>query len=235
MARLRSSLAIALAALLLVACQSAPVRDPDFAAVRPATLSTRYATPGAIDQAGYNLVLFQDMRARRVGDVLTIVLNEATDASKSAETTTSKTASNSVTNPTVLGSTVQFDVPRAFPLASTTNNNLGTSLSSDHDFSGSGESTQSNSLTGQITVSVAEVLPNGNLVVQGEKLLTLNQGNEHIRISGIVRPADIGADNTVPSARVADARIVYAGEGAVSDSNVVGWLSRFFMSMVFPF
>lgn len=190
---------------------------------------------GAIYQPGDEFFLFEDVVARRPGDTLTIRLVEKTDASKKAETMVDKSNETSIGNPTLLGSPVQFGVPNWFPLANTTNNSLEASLSSSTDFEGTGKSTQSNSLSGEITVTVAEVLANGNLVVRGEKLLTLNQGHEHLRFSGIVRPADIAADNSVLSTKVADAQIVYAGQGAVADANAMGWLSRFFVSIFFPF
>ena len=93
----------------------------------------------------------------------------------------------------------------------------------------------SNSLNGNITVTVHQVLPNGVLIVRGEKWLTLNQGDEYIQVSGMVRPQDIGPDNTVESTKLADARISYSGTGAVHDTNVMGWLSRFFVSALMPF
>ncbi len=219
----------------LVGCQSAPTRDPAFAVIRPSAMPPLESRNGAIFQAGYSAPLFEDQRARLVGDMLTIILNESTDASKTAETDFTKTNTTTISNPTILGSTPQFDLPGALPLTSTRNNNLGTSLGSNHAFDGEAESVQSNSLTGEITVTVAEVLPNGNLVVQGEKILTLNQGHEHIRFSGIVRAADIDANNSVASPRVANARIIYAGEGAIADSNAVGWLAKFFVGALLPF
>lgn len=227
-------LTVALAVVALAGCNSTPTRDPEFAAVRPALVRGPDPTPGAIYQPGTGLVLFSDDRARRVGDLLTIALVEQTDAKKSAETSTSKSSSATIANPTLLGSTPSFGLPSLVPLASTRDNTLETSISAERSFDGTGESTQSNALSGEITVTVAEVLPNGNLVVQGEKLMTLNQGHEHVRFSGIVRPRDIDANNTVASTRVANARIVYAGEGAVQSSNVVGWLGRFFSSVIFP-
>ncbi|OQX43449.1 MAG: flagellar basal body L-ring protein, partial [Candidatus Sedimenticola endophacoides] len=178
---------------------------------------------------------FEDLRARRVGDMLTVKLAEATDATKNAATNLSKSNSNSVTNPTLLGSTPQFNTPSVLPLASNTDNTLATSLESSHSFAGSGDSTQSNELTGDITVTVVEVLPNGYLMVRGEKRIGINQGNEYVRVAGIVRPADIDSTNTVLSTRIADPTLVYVGDGAVADSNVVGWLSRFFVSVLFPF
>lgn len=226
-----------LAAGVLAGCQSAPVHDPAFAPTYPSPPPQNAATPGAIYQASWNMPLFTDTRAHQVGDILTIVLQEQTQASKSAETKTSKDTSTNITNPTILGKQVNFGLPGALPLSSTSNANLGTSLSSTHSFDGSGTSTQSNALTGEISVTVAQVLPNGNLVVQGEKLLTLNQGSEHIRIKGIVRPEDISADNTVPSTKVANAEIAYAGQGdgPIGAANAIGWLAKFFMSAFMPF
>jgi flagellar L-ring protein precursor FlgH len=107
--------------------------------------------------------------------------------------------------------------------------------SSTTAFAGEGTSDMSNSLSGSITVSVHEVLPNGVLLVRGEKWLTLNQGDEYIRLSGLVRPQDIGADNTLSSNKLADARIAYSGTGSVTDTNVMGWVSKFFISALMPF
>ena len=123
-------------------------------------------------------------------------------------------------NPTVLGYPVTRD---GVPIFSG-------NLSGDQAFSGEGWSTQSNRLDGSVTVTVVEQLPNGNLFVQGEKWLTLNQGKEFVRVSGIVRPVDILADNSVSSEKVANARIEYAGKGALADANRMGWLARFFNS-----
>ncbi|MCP4040355.1 MAG: flagellar biosynthesis protein FlgH, partial [Gammaproteobacteria bacterium] len=189
----------------------------------------------------------RDIRAHRVGDILTIKLVESTTATKTAETTVEQETDFSVTNPTLFGATPSMLAPKLLTdgplplgnyLPSPTSDNrytMGTSLASGKDFDGSGDSNQSNSLTGEITVSVAQVLPNGNLVVQGEKIFTLNRGHEHIRISGIVRPTDIDSDNTVVSTRVANATIVYSGEGEVADASKLGWLARFFVSAFWPF
>lgn len=112
---------------------------------------------------------------------------------------------------------------------------LGTTLKAGREFGGQGDSSQSNRLTGFITVTVIERLPNGNLVVAGEKQLTLNQGDETVRVSGVVRPSDISTNNVVPSFKVADAEITYGGKGFVADSNKMGWLARFFNSGWAPF
>jgi len=219
----------------LAACQSLPERDPAYAAVRPVALPPVHAGNGSIYQAGHDIRLFEDSRARRVGDLLTINLVETTSASKQSATELSKSTDTSVANPTILGTTPQFNTPGILPLASNQNNNLGFGLSSNNDFSGDSSSSQSNSLTGSITVTVAEVLPNGYMVVRGEKVTSLNQGHEYVRISGIVRPADIRPDNTVPSTQIADAQITYTGSGSTADTNKIGWLARFFISSLFPF
>lgn len=232
----RAALALVLAATLLGGCTGAPKRDPDFAATLPVAMprpEPQYA--GAIYQAGYNVVLFEDLRARRPGDLLTIRLQESTIASKDTEATVSRSNSTSVSEPTLLGTSAQFDLPNVVPLANQKNLGLATELESSSEFSGGGDASQSNSLSGEITVTVAEVLPNGNLLVRGEKRLNLTEGNEYVKISGIVRPNDIGADNSVPSSRVADATIVYAGDGQSDAATKIGWLARFFASAFFPF
>ncbi len=233
---LRTALLIA-AAALASACASFPGSRP---APYPAAMDLPDTRPppqdnGAIYQAHYSTDLFSDTKAHRVGDLLTIVLEEKTQASKSASTTAKKKDSVSITNPVLFGSPVQFNAPGILPLASNRSNGLGNSLDSSQDFGGSGDTSQSNSLTGNITVVVTRVLSNGTLVVQGSKHLTLNQGDEVIHIRGLVRPEDIQQDNTVVSTRVGDAQISYSGTGVVADASRMGWLSRFFMSVFWPF
>lgn len=225
-----------MALVFLVGCQSAPVRDPEFAAVRPPLHSHKNMFSGSIYQAGYDVRLFEDIKARRVGDILTVQLVESTDASKSAATKATKDSTTTVTNPTILGTSPQFGLPGFVPLQNTDNLSLQTNLSAEREFDGSGESSQKNALSGNITVTVVEVLPNGNLIVRGEKRVTLNNGNEYIRLSGIVRPVDIGQNNSVASTKIADATIVYTGDGGpVSGANIAGFLAKFFISALFPF
>jgi flagellar L-ring protein precursor FlgH len=172
-----------------------------------------------------NLELFNDPRAHRVGDILTINLVEAMQASKTSETTTSKTDKNTLNAPEVLGHTLSVKG----------GNTADTNLNSANSFDGAGSSTQSNQLTGEFTVTVSQRLSNGNLLVRGEKWLTINQGQELIRLSGIVRPEDIEQDNSVDSTRVADARITYTGRGVLNSANQQGWLARFFNSKWMPY
>jgi flagellar L-ring protein FlgH len=222
--------------IIMTGCMSnGAKRDPEYAAVRPIAVPKEVTTSGAIFDANNNLVLFEDYRARRVGDILTVRLEEQTDAEKETETIIKKQNSNSVTNPTLFGTTPEFDLPSFLPLASTDDNNLAFSLGSTSDFKGQGDSDQSNKLSGDISVSVVEVLANGNLVIRGEKVITINQGNEYIRISGMVSPRDIDHDNAVSSKRVADAQIAYVGDGAPASANTVGWLAKFFISALMPF
>jgi len=225
---------------LLAGCLSTHTQpDPAYAATRPAAPVPTALNNGAIYQAGFAVSLFEDTKARRVGDILTIVLSESTNASKKASTATKKDNAIDLQNPTLFGSSPQFNLAggklgRAVPLASTTQNNLGVSANTTQDFTGTGSSSQSNSLTGNITVTVAEVLSNGNLMVRGEKIMALNEGDEFVRITGMIRPQDIRPDNTVLSTSIANAQISYGGNGAVADSSSHGWLSRFFLK-VWPF
>jgi flagellar L-ring protein precursor FlgH len=172
-------------------------------------------------QANTALSLFDDVKARRIGDTVTIVLNERTQASKSASTDASKDSAFDSGTPIFLGDAVTRNGDDV----------LNNSWETEQSFEGEGSSSQSNRLDGSITVTVADVFPNGNLLVRGEKWLTLNQGEEYVQIQGIVRPADIGTDNRVPSFKVADARITYSGNGAIADANKPGFLSRFFMKI----
>jgi len=229
------TLLLVLVTTLITGCNTPPKRDPDYAPVRPMAPPPAPEGTGSIYQNGYSNFWFENIRARRVGDMLTVKLVEQTDATKKAETAVDKSNSTSVTNPTVLGSTVSFDTPKVLPLASNKDNNLGMNLQSTHAFDGEGDSSQSNKLTGDITVTVIEVLSNGYLSVRGEKRIGINQGNEYIKLSGIVRPSDIDSTNTVESTRLADPTIIYVGDGPVADSNVMGWLAKFFISAIMPF
>lgn len=214
--------------LLLLSGCAGVVNQHRFTPVAPDVLpeqptSSPVAT-GAIYQAHRDMRLFEDRTARRVGDTLTIRLAERTIASKRASTSVDKNSEIALANPVLFGNPVS--------MGGTT---LETEVSGNRAHSGEGSSDQSNSLTGQITAVVVGIYPNGNLIVRGEKMLTLNQGEEFVQISGVVRPDDIRADNTVLSSQVADARITYAGSGALADANATGWLGRFFLSPLWPF
>lgn len=211
---------------ILSGCSSLPERDSDgWSATLPLPPVSADESNGAIYQAGRDVALFEDVKARRVGDLLTVRLVEQTDASKSSTTSTSKTTDNEIASPTLLGQSVTRN---GIPILSGT-------LDSDQSFSGAGDSSQSNSLEGSITVTIAERLSNGYLVIRGEKWVELNQGREFTRISGIVRPVDIGPDNTILSSQVANARIAYGGKGALADANRMGFLARFFNHPWVPF
>jgi flagellar L-ring protein precursor FlgH len=228
-----------IALCLLSGCSSAPKHDPEFAPSMPVE---NYHQPqeeeiatGGIYKTGQEIILYEDLKARRIGDTITIRLAEKTNATKSADTDHSRSQKTEVQNPTLYGSTPEFNTPGFVPLSSNNVNSLEAQLESSHSFAGSGKSSQSNSLTGDITVTVADVLPNGNLVVRGEKRFNFNQGNEYVKIAGIVRPYDIGPDNTVQSTSLADATIIYNGDRAIADDTRVGWLARFFIGVMSPF
>lgn len=207
-------------------CAMAPQHeDADWAATPPPEPPVQTQADGSIYHDMQNMELFADARAHRAGDILTINLVESTQASKKSETSTSKTDKTSIGAPQILGHTLSI----------TGGTPANTSANSANSFDGNGSSTQSNQLSGQLTVTVAQRLSNGNLLVRGEKWLTINQGQELVRISGIVRAQDIGQDNSVDSTRVADARIAYTGRGTLADANTQGWLARFFNSKWMPY
>jgi flagellar L-ring protein precursor FlgH len=180
---------------------------------------------GAIYQAGYETPLFENATARRVGDILTIRLVENTNATKSSSTSTSKATAVTLPGPTIGGRPVTVN---GTPI-------LSGGVQNDATFDGEGSSSQSNRLNGDITVTVVRRLSNGTLVVRGEKWITINQGREFVRVSGLVRQIDVEPDNSVPSSKVANASITYAGKGALADANAPSWLARFFMSPKLPF
>lgn len=183
------------------------------------------ANNGAIYQVGRDVDLFENPIARHVGDVVTIVLSEATNAQKSATTKTQKSTSNTLPGVSLFGSPVTIHGAQV----------LSGNINDASKFDGEGNSAQSNSLTGYITTTVAKVLPNGNLYIKGEKKIWINQGQENVVLSGVIRPIDLAPDNSIPSSRVANARISYGGKGAINDANSAGWLSRFFNSPWTPF
>ena len=206
-------------------CSAAHAPPADFASTLPEEIPEVSAGNGAIYQFGHDQALFDNAVARRVGDILTIQLLENTNASKSAVTTTKKNTTTTLPGANILGGTLTIHG----------RNVLSGSLADSSQFDGEGTSAQSNQLTGFISVTVAKRLANGNLLVRGQKWITLNQGREYVRIEGIVRPVDIGPDNVVPSYNVADASISYGGQGTLADANTKGWLARFFDSKWMPF
>ena len=219
----RASLFFVLAALALAGCNTVPstnVHQPMTA--RPAPVPAPNTQDGAIYHANAPLSLFEMKRARNVGDILTIQINEKTNATKKGNSSATRKSSNAFSVDTVQG----------LPGKSFLGANLA--ASGNHSFDGKGESNSSDTFTGTITVTVIEVLANGNLLVSGEKQLGINQGTEFIRFSGVVDPSTIGFGNSVSSTQVADAHIEYRGTGYVDEAQIMGWLSRFFLTFL-PF
>lgn len=192
-----------------------------FAAALPVLPAVPRAADGAIFNvsAGY-AALVTGARTHGIGDPLTITLSESTTTSKSATTKTQRSGSEAVTPPT----TGPFSFLKSSAL------NAGSSGS----FNGAGNTAQTSAFSGTVAVTIAEVRPNGTALVRGEKVMLLSQGQEWIQFSGIVRLADIDVDNTVPSSKVADAKIEYAGNGSIQRAGREGWLSKIF-AIVSPF
>jgi flagellar L-ring protein precursor FlgH len=193
----------------LTACTIGPdamPNDPAYAPVYPLSAEIPMANSGGIYRPGYSAGLFEDLKARRVGDIISVILSERFDAG------------------TVLGVSPSLG-----------DYNMQTSVTQDRELKGEAGSDQSNSLSGSIAVTIAEILPNGLMMVRGEKWMTLNRGEEFIRIQGLIRPEDVQPDNTILSTRLADARITYSGTGDLANANKQGWGARFFNSEYWPF
>jgi len=226
-ARAGRSAVVLAAAVLLGACAQIP-REP--LVHQPMTARTeapmRMAAPvnGAIYRTGYGAqALFEDRRPRYVGDILTILVSENVNASKNSAANASRSGSAS--------SEISL-VPKIFSgLISSVQD---ASAGGKNILSAKGGANAANTFNGVITVTVVEVLPNGNLQVSGEKQMLINQGTEFIRFSGVVNPRTVSATNTVPSTQVADARIEYSAKGYIDEAQNMGWLQRIFLN-VLPF
>jgi flagellar L-ring protein precursor FlgH len=222
----RVGIALALSGVVALSLHARPAEARRKAP--PADFTPAYAPPpapyvadGAIFRAANGYApLTSGWRAASVGDVLTIQLVERTQAVKSSTSSTARNGGIGITPPTT-GPLSLFDAS-------------DTKVGANATFDGKGAAAQSNQLSGEISVTVQAVYPNGTMLVRGHKLLTLNRGDENVEFSGLVRPADISPDNRVLSTRVADARIAYAGKGDVARASKPGWLSRFF-SVISPF
>jgi len=221
------SVLLVLATAVLAGCNSVPptnVHQPMTA--RPAPRPEHPNVNGAIFNAQTSRPLFEDRRARFVGDTLTISIAENTSASTSSNSKATRTSAVDIAAPTVTGLPSNKWIDRA--------TGIGASATTSNEFSGDGAAAAKNVFTGTITVTVIEVLPNGNLLVSGEKQVAIGQGQEYIRLSGVVNPTFITASNTIASSRVADARVEYKESGYISEAQVMGWLARFFLSFL-PF
>ena len=165
-----------------------------------------------------------DKRASVIGDILTVNLSESFSATKAQTASSSKSDSFDVTMPIGLPNLVTGGFSEANALTSGT----------EQSFSGSGAAAQSNTLSGFLAVTVVRVHNNGNMEIAGQKKLNLNNGDEYVRLTGIIRPNDISASNLVDSSRIANAEITYVGAGQVADSGRKGWLSNA-MRTISPF
>jgi len=224
---MRNMLLFAAALLLLAGCVGVqPKRaEPSYQPAYPLLPPPPLPQSGGLYQSGYGINLYNDRRGTRAGDIVTIILQERTQSSKSAATNISKGSVSELPEPTILGSVI----------SGSGTNGLFNSIENSNKFNGAADSDQSNSLTGTISAVVTAVYPNGLLQVQGEKWLQLNRGEEYVRVSGLVREEDIDGSNAVSSLRLADARLAYSGTGELADSNTAGWLTRFFLSPLLPF
>lgn len=223
------NLVLIVAFSLLSGCASTgkpPVEanDPSFAPVVPDYPKETIVEDGSLFRSYMANSLYSDVTARRVGDIITVTLSESTSASKSADTSTAKDSNVDLNTITGLGGNAVSIGGQSIQLG----------IGSSRDFTGDAEANQSNSLSGAISVTVVDVLPNNNLVIRGEKWITLNHGDEYIRLTGIIRPADISPENQIVSTKVANARIQYSGTGSFARAQERGWLTKFFDSNWWP-
>ncbi|MES2367443.1 MAG: flagellar basal body L-ring protein FlgH [Pseudomonadota bacterium] len=188
--------------------------------IKPVQVAPAAPANGGIFQTASYRPLFEDRRARLVGDVLTIAINEKTNAGKQTGSSGSKSGSVAASIPTILG----------LPLKMLQGTSVSAQSANKYDTKGAENS--SNIFTGTLTVTVAEVLPNGNLVVTGEKQISLDTGVEYVRFSGVVSPDTIAAGNVVSSTQVADARVEYRSNSRVDAAQVMTSLTRFFLSVL---
>lgn len=215
---------------LVTGCEAihrpAPGTDPEYAATYPVTPdpNTLRRANGAIYSSETVLPLFETPRARHVGDLLTVYLVENTNATQNQTTVQKKNDTAKSVNAVFAGRPISFGSGYSADF----------DLSNQRTFDGEVATVQNNKLAGNISVTIAKVLANGNFVVQGEKWVRINQAREFVRLSGIVRPQDIKPDNTVSSDRVANARISYGGVGQANNTNVQGWFSRILWSPLYP-
>lgn len=195
----------------------------------PVKLSSPQPANGSIFHSSQNGLFATDQRARRVGDILTVSFNETYSATKAQTASSSKADNFGVTLPTGLPNifTGGFDKDAG-------GNGAGLSAGTTRSFAGAGNAVQSNSFSGLLSVTVVRVFENGNMEVAGQKELMLNNGNEYVRVRGVVRPEDVSANNIVSSNRLADAQIRYTGSGQLADSSKQGWLSEL-MRTISPF
>lgn len=207
------------------ACSFVPVGSNEYEPAKPEVKYVPKLDNGSIYQAGMSVGLFDGVTARRVGDIVTIVLKETTNTSSSSNTSATKDQSVDLQSPTLAGAPVIVDGKEV----------LKNEVEAGREFSGQGTSAKNSNLSGHITVTVAEVLTNGNLIIRGQKMMLLNQSEEFIRLTGIIRPQDIQPDNTIESYRVADVKVAYSGDGALAAANNMGPLAKFFQSGVWPY
>lgn len=177
------------------------------------------ATGSIFQNASYR-PMFEDRRARLVGDTLTIVINEKTTAAKQGAGSASRTAS------------VDYSVPKLLGASAARTGKMGLSTSSENKLDEKGAASSSNNFNGTIGATVVDVLPNGNLLVKGEKQIALDRNAEFIRISGVIDPRNIQPGNTIPSSQVADARVEYRTNTRLDKADVMSQFARFFLSMM---
>lgn len=214
--------ALAVISSFIVGCSNAPPRMEKFSYEPSYPVNIPKKTlpvNGSLYQTGESMTLFDDSRAHKIGDIITINLLEKFDAKKKDDAKYDRQNNVNFGDPTVFGKSIK-DLGLGI-------NTLGVGATNTNSFAGKSDVKQNSSLTGAIAVTVVEVIPNGNLVIRGEKWMTIHDGEEVVRFGGIIRPQDIRPDNTIDSEKVADVRIIYKDTGVSGDTARAGAISKF--------
>ncbi|MBI4383260.1 MAG: flagellar basal body L-ring protein FlgH [Nitrospinae bacterium] len=219
------------------ACSSIPQfksrPDPKDTVIPDKLYSASHKEEGAIwpGETSENM-LFQDTRGKQLGDIVTILVSESSTSTQTATTSTSKDSSIDMQAGTMLGLPSNFGVGNFLGSGNALNPSVNAKTSRSN--SGSGTTTRQGRLTATISAVITEILPSGNLRVEGKRVVTINNEDQVLVLKGMIRPMDINFDNTVSSTLIADAEITYVGKGVISDEQTVGWATRA-LSWIWPF
>jgi flagellar L-ring protein precursor FlgH len=206
--------------------QEAALMNPPVETYAPPAIKTE----GSLYSEDTRPDFFSDMKAQRVGDIITINIVETSRASKQASTSTSKSSSRSSTIDSFFG----LEQPGVLPTPGGFNLLKGVDYSGQSQFTGTGSTSRNENITAKVSARIIQVLPNTNLVIRGSQEILVNNEKQYITVQGVIRPADISTDNSVLSTYLADARIEYTGQGDLSRKQREGWLTRF-IDVIWPF
>ncbi|QPJ64440.1 MAG: flagellar basal body L-ring protein FlgH [Candidatus Nitrohelix vancouverensis] len=178
-------------------------------------------------------LFFEDTKAQKVGDIVTVTVNESATSSQTATTNTSRSSNTSVSTGPVLGLPGNLGIQNFLNMGTSFDPNIGVA-STDLSHQGNGTTTRNGSLTMTLSAQITQILPNGNLHIEGKRSVTVNNEEQYMILTGVIRPEDVGFDNTISSTLIANASITYSGSGDIADPQRVGWMAKV-ISYIWPF